>query len=170
MAFRDIQPELIETLVQTNIGGVMHSTLVALRGMLDQGYGALYFMEGLGSDGRTVRGMTLYGTTKAAVGYLAKSLAKEVQDTPVIVGSIRPGMVVTDLILDHYQDREAEWNRFKRVLNIFGERVETVTPWLARQILQNSRNGRSITWLNNRRLIRNLIGSALQRRNVTGDF
>lgn len=170
MAFQDLQPELIDTLVATNIKGMMYGTLVALRAMLEQGYGALYFMEGLGSDGRTVKGMTLYGTTKSAMGYLAKSLSKEVQDTPVIVGSIRPGMVLTDLILDHYRGREVEWNRFKRVLNIFGERVETVTPWLARRILSNTRNGRHITWLNTGRLARNLISSALFRRDVVGNL
>jgi NAD(P)-dependent dehydrogenase (short-subunit alcohol dehydrogenase family) len=168
--FRDIQPELIDTLLQTNVAGVMHGTLVALRGLLEQGQGALYFMEGLGSDGRTVKGMTLYGTTKAAVAYLAKSLAKEMKDTPVIVGSLRPGMVVTDLITEHYQGRGEEWNRFKRVLNIFGEQVETVTPWLARQILRNTRNGSCIAWLNSRRVMWNLINSALHRRGVVGDL
>jgi NADP-dependent 3-hydroxy acid dehydrogenase YdfG len=168
--FWDLQPELIDSLVHTNIQGVMYGTRIALQGMLAQGFGAMYIMEGLGSDGRTIKGLSLYGTTKAAVAYLAKSLAKDVQDTPVIVGSLRPGMVITDLILEHYQGREEEWNRFKRVLNIFGERVETVTPWLAQRILSNTKSGSCIKWLTTWRLIRNLISASLHRRNVAEDL
>ncbi|MFC1619670.1 SDR family oxidoreductase [Candidatus Neomarinimicrobiota bacterium] len=168
--FWALQPELIDSLVRTNIQGVMYGTLVALRGMLAQGFGAMYIMEGLGSDGRTIKGLSLYGTTKAAVAYLGKALQKDVQGTPVIVGSLRPGMVVTDLILEHYQGREEEWDRFKRVLNIFGERVETVTPWLAQRILNNTQNGSCIKWLTTWRLIRNLMRAGLHRRNIAEDL
>jgi NAD(P)-dependent dehydrogenase (short-subunit alcohol dehydrogenase family) len=169
--FWDLQPELIDSLVRTNIQGVMYGTRVALQGMLAQGFGAMYIMEGLGSDGRrTVKGMSLYGTTKAAVGYLAKSLAEDVEDTPVIIGSLRPGMVITDLILEHYQGRETEWDRFKRVLNIFGERVETVTPWLAQRILSNTKNGSCIKWLTTWRLIRNLVSASMHRRHIVEEL
>jgi len=34
--------------------GAMYGARVALAGMLDQGFGSLYNMEGLGSDGRRV--------------------------------------------------------------------------------------------------------------------
>ena len=50
--FWELPPSLMQSVVQTNILGSMYGTSVALRGMLKQGYGALYNMEGFGSRGK----------------------------------------------------------------------------------------------------------------------
>ncbi|MBT3218822.1 MAG: SDR family NAD(P)-dependent oxidoreductase [Proteobacteria bacterium] len=76
----------------TNLAGTMTGSAVAIRGMLAQGGGAIYNMEGLGSDGRKVRGMTPYGATKRGMRYLDEALAEEVKGTSVIVGGIMPGI------------------------------------------------------------------------------
>ena len=68
--FWNHSPEQIKAVVDTNVAGAMYGASVALRGMLDQGFGSLYNMEGLGSTGRKVAGLTLYGTTKAGLRYL----------------------------------------------------------------------------------------------------
>jgi len=51
----------------------MYGTKVALTEMLAQGYGALYNLEGFGAGGGSMRGMTLYGSTKAAVHFINQS-------------------------------------------------------------------------------------------------
>ena len=51
--------------------------------MLAQGFGAIYNMEGMGSDGRKHAGLTMYGTSKYAVHYFTESLALEAKETPV---------------------------------------------------------------------------------------
>ena len=44
-------------------------------------------------------GLAVYGTTKYAVRYFTDALAKEYADSPVLIGSLSPGMVPTDLLI-----------------------------------------------------------------------
>ncbi len=146
-AIRDLEPEMIKKVVDTNVVGAVNGAVVALKGMLSQGWGSIYNMEGLGSSGPMIRGLALYGTTKSGLSYFTRALAKETGGTGIIAGAVRPGMVLTKLITDQYKGRPEEWERFKRIFNILGDRVETVSPWLARQILNNRKNGRIISWM-----------------------
>ena len=82
-------------------------------------------------------GLKIYGTSKYAVHYFTESLALEAKETPVIVGSLRPGMVVTDLLTERYKGRPEEWERAKKIFNIIADKVENVTPWLAKRMLAN---------------------------------
>lgn len=159
-------PKRMASIVETNVLGAMYGSYVALQGMMEQEFGALYNMEGLGSDGRTMRGLTPYGTSKAGLAYLTRSLVGETKGTPVIVGGIRPGMVVTELITKEYEDRQEEWERFKPILNILAERVETVTPWLADKVLANRRNGVTISWLTRRKALYRFAMAPFRRRRL----
>ncbi|NLG98672.1 MAG: SDR family oxidoreductase [Chloroflexi bacterium] len=47
--FWELDPAQMRDVVQTNILGMMYGSKVALRGMLQQGFGSLYNMEGFGS-------------------------------------------------------------------------------------------------------------------------
>ncbi|RPI21566.1 MAG: SDR family oxidoreductase, partial [Chloroflexota bacterium] len=121
--FWDLSPELIRSVVETNLVGAMYGSQVALRGMLAQGEGAIYNMEGLGSDSRrSVRGLALYGSTKAGLSYFNNALVDETRDGPVLVGSIRPGMVLTDMLLDREYRSEEERARAMKVFNIIADR------------------------------------------------
>jgi NAD(P)-dependent dehydrogenase (short-subunit alcohol dehydrogenase family) len=166
LAFIDHSPEEIQAVVQTNLVGAMLGAKVALHGMYQQGFGSLYNMEGLGSDGRRVEGLTLYGCTKSGLRYLTDALAKEVQGTPVRVGSLSPGMVVTDLLTKQYKDRPEEWEQAQRIFNILADRVETVTPWLAHKALNNKKNGARIKWLTRRKSIGRFLAAPFHKRNL----
>ncbi len=85
-------PEQIKAVLHTNLVGAMYGSKVALAGMLAQGFGGLYNMGGLGSDGRRVSGLTLYGSTKYGLQYLTAALAQETSGTAVLVGTLKPGM------------------------------------------------------------------------------
>lgn len=159
-------PEKVKQVVETNIIGTMHGSIVAIKGMQEQGFGSIYNMEGLGSDGRVIKGMALYGTTKSALSYLTKAMAKETQGTPILVAGIRPGMVATKLIKEQYEGLPDEWERAKGIFNILSDRVETVTPWLARKILSNTSNGATIAWLNKRKLWGRFLTAPFHKRNV----
>jgi len=164
--FHGYSPGKVKEVIDTNIVGVMNGSIIALRGMLDQGFGSIYNMEGLGSDGRVINGMALYGTTKSAVSYLTKAMAQETQGTPVLVGGIRPGMVATKLITGQYEGHPEEWGRVKGIFNILSDRVETVTPWLARKILSNDKNGATITWLTKGKLLARFLIAPFHKRNI----
>ena len=146
MSFWQLTPEQYDEMVKTNILGTMYGTRVALTGMVSQGYGALYNMEGFGARGRNMQGMTLYGSTKACVHFIDQSLAKETHDTPVIIAAIAPGMMITDLVTRQFKGREQELERSKRILNIIAERPKTVAPVLADKILKNQKNGVTIAY------------------------
>jgi NAD(P)-dependent dehydrogenase (short-subunit alcohol dehydrogenase family) len=162
--FCDHPAERIRAVVSTNLIGTMYGSKVALRGMLDQGFGEIYSLEGLGSDGRKVEGLAVYGTTKAALRYLNESLARETKGTGVLVGALRPGMVLTDLVMEQYEDRPEELERVKPIFSIIADRVETVTPWLARRILANDKNGAAISWLPWWKLLGRFVMSPFRKR------
>lgn len=169
--FWELDADAIQELIQTNIIGAMFGARVALSGFLEQGWGAFYNMEGLGSDGRRVAGLTLYGTSKRALSYLTDSLAAEVKGTPVLVGAIRPGMVLTDLILARYRGRPAEeWEDARRIFNILADRVETVTPYLAEQVLKNKANGARINWLTPGKVFWRFLTAGISKRDLFKDL
>ena len=158
--------EQIRTVVETNLLGTVYCAKVAIRGMLEQGGGSLYNMEGLGSDGRKVKGLALYGTTKFAVRYFTKSLVEETAGTPVLVGALSPGMVVTDLLMGEFKERPEDWERARRVFNILADRVETVAPWLAREVLTNDKTGARIAWLTRPKVIGRFLAAPFRKRDL----
>jgi len=155
--FWNLSPEQISNVVNTNLTGAMFGSLATIRGMLKQGSGAIYNMEGLGSDGRTMKGVTLYGTTKAGFGYLTKSLAREIRETPLIVCGLRPGMVFTDIIKGAYKDNPERWESDRRMISILCNPLEQVTPWLAGRILSNKRNGIIISYPSRQQMFKRLL-------------
>lgn len=156
----------IQAVVETNILGTMIGTRVALQGMIDQGFGAIYNMEGFGSDGRRREEMTLYGTTKYALRYFNEAMAEEAAETPVIVGALAPGMIWTDLVAEQFKERPEVWERSKGILNIIMDRVETVSPWLVEQILANDKNGVRIAWLTRRKMIGRFLKAPFTKREI----
>jgi len=159
-------PDLIKEVVNINVIGAIYGSVVALKGMLEQGFGSIYNMEGLGSSGPIIRGLALYGTTKSALSYLTRSMAKEAQGTPILVGALRPGMVATKLITEQYDGHLEEWERSKRIFNILADRVETVTPWLAKKVLTNNNNGVNIVWLTRFKVLRRFLIAPFYKRKV----
>lgn len=162
----DLPDDQIHAVVDTNIKGMIFGSKVAVNGMLEQGGGGLYIMEGMGYDGRKHEGLGLYGTSKYGMNYFFDSLVEETKHTPIVVGSLRPGMVATEFITDRYEGRSEEWERAKAILNIIADRVETVTPWMAEKILNNKKHGASITWLSRPKLMARFLTSRFQKREV----
>ena len=158
--------ETIDKLVSTNITGALYGMNVASKGMMQQGFGSIYNMEGLGSSGPVIKGLALYSATKSALASLTTAAAKEVEGTPIIVGGLRPGMVATKLITAQYEGHPEEWKRVERIFNILSDRVETVTPWLADKILSNKKNKVRIQWLTRSKVMLRFLESPFRKRVV----
>jgi len=156
--------------IETNIFGTVYGSQTAMRGMISQGYGATYNMEGMGSDGRKHAGLTMYGTSKYAIHYLTESMSIEAKDKPIIVGALRPGMVITDLILDRYKERSEELKRVKKVFNIIADRVENVAPWLATAILSNQKNGAILSYSSTWKLLWRFLSQPFTKRDLFKDL
>ena len=162
----DYSRETIDRVVAANVTGALYGLTVASKGMMQQGFGSIYNMEGLGSSGPVIKGLALYAATKSALAYLTTAAAKEVQDTPIIVGGLRPGMVATKLITEQYEGHPKEWKRAERIFNILSDRVETVTPWLVSKILSNKKNGVRIEWLGRSKVMMRFLTSPFHKRIV----
>jgi NAD(P)-dependent dehydrogenase (short-subunit alcohol dehydrogenase family) len=161
-----IPPEKAQAVIETNLLGVIHGCRVAVHGMLAQGFGGLYNMEGMGSNGRKHEGLALYGTTKYGLRYYTDCLIEETRDTPILIGALSPGMVITDLIEGQYEGHPEEFERAKRVFNLLADRVETVTPWLAEQVLANRSTGVRIAWLTRSKIIARMVASLFHKRDL----
>jgi hypothetical protein len=72
--------------------------------------------------------------------------------------------------MKQYEDRPEELERVKPIFSILADRVETVTPWLARQILTNERNGVTISWLPWWKLLGRFAMSRISKRDPFEDL
>jgi NAD(P)-dependent dehydrogenase (short-subunit alcohol dehydrogenase family) len=172
----DVEPGLMESVVRTDLLGVLHGARVAMRGMTSQPRapgrpaGAIWFMEGHGSNGSVRRGMSVYGSAKRAVRYVARALAVEARGTGVLIGALSPGMMVTDFTLRNMDRRDpAEWERTKRVFNILADRPDTVAAYLAPRILAVRRTGALVAWLTGPKILFRFLFAGILRRRVMPD-
>lgn len=166
--FVEMDSKQIKHVLDINVMGVANGSLVAANKMLLQGHGQIYNMEGLGSDGMIIPKSVIYGTSKYAVTYFTKGLAKELKETPVQVGRLSPGMVLTDLMYDSLKDMEDEERatQLRKVLNILGDKVETVTPFLVGKMLANKQNNASINWLPKTKTAMRFASSGFKKRHL----
>lgn len=162
----ELSPEAVQDVVNANILGTLNGSRVAIQRMQKQGHGQLYNMLGHGSRGKTRPGMTVYGTSKAAVKYLTDALIEEAGDTAVHICTLSPGMVITEMITDRFEADPAVAERAKRVMNILADRVETVAPWLADQILADNKTGTHIRWLTPPKIMWRFLTAPFQKRDL----
>jgi NAD(P)-dependent dehydrogenase (short-subunit alcohol dehydrogenase family) len=130
-----LTPQAFTEVVQTNILGVYHGSLSALKHMLPQGSGKLINVLGHGYKG-PVPYQNAYAASKAWVRSFTMSLAKETKASGVGVYAFNPGMVVTDLLTDVEVIRGSEdrLKSFPTVIKLLGRQPEIPAGkavWLA---------------------------------------
>lgn len=163
-------PEDIARIVDINLGGLLQANRVALGGMLAQGSGQIWNMEGFGSGGQVQPGMCAYGATKRAVNYINKALQKEIKGTGVQVCTLSPGIVVTDLLVGDYDTASPEWEKSKKIFNILGDKVETVTPYLVDGMLKADKSGAKVAWLTGGKAFRRFMTAGFNKRDLFTDL
>ena len=167
----ELDPREIKTVNRSNLLGTLFGAKVALHGMTAQGHGHIYNFEGLGSNGRPMPGLSLYGATKYAITYFTKCLIKEAKDTGVNVGYLSPGIVLTHLSLEGTEHMPADKVEYtKRIYNILADRVETVTPWLVEKVLADKGSGSKIAWLTPGKAAWRFMRSRFVKRDLFADF
>ena len=166
----ELAPELVDAIVRTDLLGVLYGARAAMRGMAARGAGAIWFMEGHGSDGRIMKGLSVYGTAKRALRYAARALAVEARGTGVLVGALSPGIMVTDFTMKQIDRGNAEeWQRTKKVFNILADTPETVAAFLVPRILAAKKNGTLIAWLTSAKIMFRFMTAGFTRRRVIAE-
>ncbi len=130
-----IPTDAFTQVLHTNIGGVYHGSIVALRHFLAQGSGKLINILGHGERG-PVAYQNPYASSKAWVRNFTLALAKEHQGSGVGVYALQPGMMVTDLLLqvDVVAGYEARLKSFGTIIQILARQPEEAARkavWLA---------------------------------------
>jgi NAD(P)-dependent dehydrogenase (short-subunit alcohol dehydrogenase family) len=144
----------IKAVIETNILGEMYGSKMAMQGFLQQGFGALYNMEGMGANRRSanVKGLSIYGASKAGLRYFNDCLASENAQPNIIVGALQPGMVLTAMVTGQYSHRPDQWEKDRRILETLSSDVNEVADWLTDKMLNNSKNGARFSYSNSFRL------------------
>jgi len=137
--------------------------------MLKQGYGQVWNMEGLGSNDMIIEKTILYGTSKRALTYFTKGLAKELKDSQVKVGRLSPGMMLTEFITKAPTGEVStvtKDNQFKKVFNILADKPETVAKFFIPKILENTKQNAHIQWLTNTKSAQRFMMSPFKKREL----
>ncbi len=155
--------------INTNLIGLMNCNRVAIPAMYKQGTGMIWNMEGFGSNGAVRPTIGPYGTTKYGVRYFTKALIQELAKTPVKIGYLSPGIVITDMIVPPPERRDKNWERSKKILNILADTVETVTPYLVEGMLrEHGKHGAAVRWLTSAKVQGRFLMSIFRKRDVFG--
>lgn len=165
----DTSDSFVENVIATNITGMIFGSQVAATGMVNQKHGAIYSMEGLGSNNMIQVKTILYGTTKHALTYFMKGLAKELEGTGVIAGRLSPGMMLTDFITKSPDGGVAAIESeegFKKIFNILADKPETVAQFFIPKILENTKNNRHIMWLTNAKATFRFMSAPFRKRKL----
>lgn len=160
----ELDAETVERVLHCNIDGVVHGTIIAFSEMRKRGAGKIFNMEGFGSDGFMLEGMTLYGTTKRALTYFTRSFSREARSSGVQVGTLSPGMVATDLLRMTAGGDSPESLKKRRFFNVMADDVETVSAFLAVRMLAAREPSPEIRWLTKPRMLGKLLLALFRKR------
>tara|TARA_Y100000588_G_C14248078_1_gene922277 strand:+ start:1593 stop:2402 length:810 start_codon:yes stop_codon:yes gene_type:complete len=165
-----IPENLIHTMINTNSLGTLFGSQVAIAGFRKQGSGRLYNMLGGSFDGRRiVKGMGVYSSTKASINVLTKYLVAENKNTNIVVGTISPGILITENWLNEQKRLSPEaWKKIRPMINMIADQVETAAPWIVGQMIENKKSGKRIAWLTPWKIITRIVQTKLlgQKRDL----
>ena len=168
--FHTIDPAVFTTIIDTNVRGVMLGTHMAYNRMLRQGSGAIYNMAGLGSDGRVITGMAPYGTSKRAISYFTGAFAGEAKKGPVIIGTLNPGMVLTDMTMPQVRNDPGNNRLLIKIYNILANEADTVAPPLVRKMITNRRNGAMISYHSTAGVFMRFLLAPFSKRDIVSKY
>lgn len=150
-------PDDIRTMVHTNMLGTIFGSQVAVRGFSAQGSGKLFNVLGGGSDGKIRPGMGVYSATKRGLDMFTRALTKETKDSPVLVGQIRPGILISDGWLREAKRAPEQVSSQRNALNILADHVDDVAPYLVENVIAASKTGTEISWLTTGRIAKRFM-------------
>ena len=171
-AIWELTEQEINTIIDVDLKGAIFGSKVAIEQMSKQHKGAVYNIEGYGSNDAHMLGLNMYGTSKRAVTYLTEALAQECeqQGNGVIVGKLSPGIMITEFTTHSLGNDKIELaEKTKKVYNILGDTPETVGKFLVDKMVNNTKNNVKFNWLTNGKAFTRFLTAGFNKRNFFGD-
>lgn len=158
----------IGLVLDVDLKGAIFGSKVAMEYMAGQGSGAIYNMEGYGSNDAMMLGLNMYGTSKRAVTHFTQALAKESEErrTGVLVGRLSPGIMITDFTTGALGGKGNIDlpEKTKKVYNILGDYPDVVADFLVAKMLKNTKNNAHIEWLTGGKAAWRFMTAAFNKR------
>ena len=107
-AIWELNEEEIDMVLDVDLKGTIIASKYVMEYMSKKHNGAIYNIEGYGSNDAKMLGLSIYGTSKRAITYFTEALAKESDEKNmgVIVGRLSPGIMITDFITNALGNKE----------------------------------------------------------------
>ena len=164
----ELDSNVINQLIDIDLKGTILCSKLIFNEMKNTG-GAIYNIEGHGSNDATITGLSIYGTSKRAVTYFTESLAHESAELNcnVIVGKITPGIMITNFIGTSLGDGEKIEldDKTKKIYNILGDYPETIANFMVERIINNTKNNVKFVWLSNTRAFMKFLTYPFKKTN-----
>jgi len=172
-AIWELSSDEINLVFDVDLKGTVISCKYVMEEMIKNKKGAIYNIEGYGSNDAMMLGLSIYGTSKRAITYFTEALAKENEDknTGVIVGKLSPGIMITDFITTALGDKSKIKlpENIKKVYNILGDYPDVVAKFLVDSMLKNTKNNAEIEWLTTRKAMWRFMTSSFNKRDFFKD-
>ncbi len=161
-----IRPRDYRRVIDTNILGTYHGSIVALKHFQPQNHGKLINLFGRGDTG-PVPFQTAYGASKSWVRNFTLALAKEHRDQGIEILGFNPGLMTTEMLTDVQvmAGYEAKLSALSTILRMWGNPPSVPAQkavWLASKA-SDGRNGLTVNLLSPPRLLLGALKEGLRR-------
>lgn len=158
----------MDFLFGVDLKGTIHGTNAAVRQMMQQGFGAIYNVEGLGSNDVIQCKFALYGTAKRAVTFYTDAVAKELAEikSPILIGKLSPGIMITDFLTSAKGQRNAYEleEKTKKFYNVAGDYPDVIARFLVEKMIANRKTNCRIEWLTSRKIAWRFMTAGFRKR------
>lgn len=163
----EVDSSSIDRLIDIDLKSAIIGSKIAMKQMIQQGFGQIYGIEGYGSNDAMMLGLSIYGTSKRGVTYFFKSLAKEVCEKKlnIQIGLLSPGIMITDFITHSMGNESFELpEKTKKVYNILGDYPDVIANFLCNKMISNKKNNVRFNWLSNGKATLRFMTSPFNKR------
>lgn len=120
-----------DTMIDTNIKGLLYMTRLIVPGMVSRGKGHIINIGSVAGDA-AYGGGGVYCATKAAVKAISDGLRIDVADTPIRVTNVKPGLVETNFsVIRFHGDKDRADNVYKGIKPLTGDDIADVVYYAA---------------------------------------
>ena len=163
----ELETSVVDKLIDIDLKSAIIGSKIAMKQMIKQGFGQIYGVEGYGSNDAYMLGLSVYGTSKRAITYFFRALAKEVDEMKynIQIGLLSPGIMITDFITHSMGNDKFELpEKTKKVYNILGDYPDVISNFLVNKIINNDKNNVRFNWLTNKKASFRCMTCAFNKR------